>query len=1363
MCQKLLKAWRKLPWRSSLQVSECANGFNSFMSRVSRDEAQMFENQIQTAVKTFFPGMSSVTWVQRDAVAALLTRCNVVVRSVQEQVTQYLAVNQDLSAVLLKTKEMTLYKRDDATVYEDDGFQDDLSEQLHAGSEGVRSKFRQIEEILDSLHQKLLSKAGQKAEQAWIAYVTRIDNLFLDCQREVLRRSLLSFEGMLMGSRSCPTEKLTPVFTITIHLTDSRIVCRPSVKQVLQLVTTLETQFSESLGKIPCLLRRFALDKAKAHAHLPALEDKLCMRLQAKLTSEFQAQVDELKQRLEEWQAYRDLWEVNKREFFDHYLAKANSVYIFETDIMTFEKKLREIENTEDHMKVGTFYVSCETLKEQLTTLCKSWVADFEKNLFKIASEKLEVLYRYSKETRLLLRSDPQDISSLLAAADECNAAKHQLTLYKREFQPVREQFEVLKKYHYGIPREVSNSLDQLEEEWEAVEGLLTEKVLELNSSLDGFRKTYSDRSELVLEEVEALKEHFRRALPTRLDRPVPDAYDAISSLKDMMADIINKLGLNETLTLLSLPPIEFPELPSFQHDLMSAEKMWSLLEEWQQAWDGWSLMVVWEVSVVALQEMLSTFGQKLRAIKPSVVGDSEGKAGGGEGDWELKEEFLTRIELTKLLVPLTLNLQNASLRAHHWDQVKALVKADFDKDSPEFTLGFLQKLNLTSYKKEMSVILVNSTEEAKLVAEIEDIKTLASEIPLSLRHIPTMGVSVLESTSAANSTIVELNTRLQVLSASVHARPYTGDIDGIRAMLSSMITFLERVEALQRTWGTWEPFFNMQDVRLHLVHATSSFDALNDRWRQLSTVMATELFLKPVALQDHLKEEVEHMAAAFCHLNEQVKPYLQDRREHYSRFWLLSDDDLVAALSTVIDGESAKPFLPKLFTNVAKIKQERNSQLAAMEVIGVYSKEGEFLELGSYIPLVGSFDTWLRNLSLSTEATLKEQIRQCRNSMKSVAMKVDDVVKLWPLQVTVIAFLMHWTTEVSRSFTKSKGSLNGDQLQVFKKKIRDSQMRLDGSLQGNLPKLLREKVRLFYLAVLQVRDFLCAAAEGKWSLAAESDLPLRYSWEKDTDNLLLQIGAHDLSYSWEYQGLWSLTALTPSLTQAFTQLAKVLCQGTAVGLLGTHGSGKTETVKSLSHLLGRHLVVVACTPTLTAAHLAQTLLGVSQSSSWLLLEDAHCLDEDVVPPLGEMLRVLQEGQRAAAAAAAKAGGGRGSKLQLPPSVLLEGTRLTVSPQAAVLLEMEPGQAAARRTMDILKQVCRPVITFRPDVQVKLHIRSCLLSVTPRATPILALQDRQISCTFNVLRVRCPLQLLKYLSKVNGPRNKMCPVPAGGD
>lgn len=1270
------------------------------MTRMSRHEAQMFEGQVEKVVRAFYPGLSSVTWVHRQQASALLSKCKTIVDAFQAQLSYYLTVNQKLSSTLMEAKELVLFTKNDEVIYENEGFQEDLELQRAQAMKEVKDAFLQMEQVLDNLNKKMISKSIPESVEAWTAYVFRIDNLFLDCQREILRKSLLMFEGMLMGSRSCPTEQLAPVFKISVRLLDGKIVCTPSVSRISEAVSQLQKVFSESLSKIPCLLRKFALEKAKEHDHLAALQDEMCDKLQTKLTEEFEKQVNTLKGKLEEWQQYRDLWEVDKAEFFQHYLSCANSVYIFETDIMTFERKLNEIEGSNDNIKVGTFYANCEELKVQLSTLCRSWISEFENNLFKIASEKLDTLYSYGQKTNALLDSDPQDIPSLLTAADECHLAKKQLALYREEFTPVREQFHVLKKYRYVIPSDVDDRLAKLEKEWDSVEAALTNKIHELNTDLNAHRKKFSDRSEIVMEEVDALKQFFKQTLPTRVDKTIPEAKENLAKLKEMMDDIVSKLDINENLELLSLQVIEFSELTGFQHDLVAAEKIWLLLEEWQITWEKWADLVVWEVSVVALQEMLSVYSQKIRNIQPfaalNLANIKEGTVM-GESEWEVKEEVLSHIELCKLLVPLTQNLQTANLKSHHWDQIKYLVKADIDKDSESFTLGYLQKLNLTSYKRELADIMVDASEETKIVNNIRDIESLASQITIDMRAIPSMGISVVQSTVEANSTIAELNMRLQILAGSHHAKPYLDEVQDIQKMLSSMISFLENVELLQKKWSAWEPFFHVMDVRFHLVQATASFDSLNDRWRQVSDEMSAEKFLQPLALQDELQEEVIGVSEGLNSITNQIKPYLQDRREQFSRFWLLSDDDLVTAISIVLDGEHAKPFLLKMFTTVAKIKQEKNSQLNAMEVIGVYSKEGEFLELNSYVPILGSFDTWLRNMSSGIENTLREGVKQCRNSMKIAGVRVDEVIKLWPLQVNVVAFLLHWTSETSRALAKFKGHMNAEQLQSLKKRVRDSQVRLDSSLQGNLSKLMRERFRLFYLIILQLRDFLTAASESRKGLTSEGEMPLRYTWDKDSDNVLTQFGASsELTYSWEYQGLWPCTVFTPSINRAMVNVALVLAQGLAVGLHGGNGSGKTEIIRAMANLVGRHLVSVTCAPTITSVHLARLLLGTSLSHSWLVLEQAHLLNPDVVPALGEMIQTMQAAQKAVAGIKA----GKPSKSQQQPIKVFEGVKVNVSPLSAVVLEMNHNYPFSRDAMDILRRQCRPAVTVTPDIQV---------------------------------------------------------------
>ncbi|XP_064095409.1 dynein axonemal heavy chain 2-like isoform X2 [Macrobrachium nipponense] len=1290
------------------QIAECTDDFNKLMSRLSRDEAQMFEGQIQMIIKNFFPGLSFINWTQQDQCSLLLAKCKTIVKTIQDQVTHYLDINQAIANDMDKIKDCILYYKEDEDVYIGDAFIKDIVNQREATLGSVIGAFLSMEEELESLHSQLINKSVRRAQDAWIAYIQRLDQMFLECQREILRKSLLTFEGMLMGSRSCPMDQLPPVFQISTSLKEKNIVCNPSVFAVLNVVTSLSKDFAKSLSKVPCLLRKFAADKSKDHNHTLCLKDELCDKLQNKLAEEFQIQVDMLKVKLEEWQIYRDVWEIDRKKFFEEYLKKANSVEVFETDIISFQNKLSEIESKDEFIKVGTFSVDCKKLKKQIITLCKSWVQEFEDNLFKIASDRLTALYQYSERTKSLLESNPEDIPSLLSSAEECDKARQQLELYEKEFQPVREQFTVLKQYHYSVPCDIDNRLADLESEWSKVEGALTNKILDLNSVLDGYRKKYSDRAEIILEEVEELRHSFHQNLPVRADKRFEEAKEAIDKLQKMTEEVEAKMDINEYLGMLSMPLVDFDELPAFKHDLIAAEKIWCLLKEWQNTWESWANIVVWEVSVVTLQETLSVYGHKIRNIKSYAVLESDDPTKAGELTWEINEEVLSHIELCKLLVPLTLNLQNATLKPHHWSRIQLIVKTEFDKDSEDFTLGYLQKINLTSYEKEITEILVDASEETKIVADIHEIEILASQITVNLKTIVSMGISVIQSTSEANSTIVELNTRLQTVSASFHAKPYLEEIDNIQSTLSSMISFLEGVEELQRKWATLEPFFHVADVRYHMVNATALFDSLDERWRTLTSTMVSEHFLQPIVAQQDLLEEVSLVSKGFDDIPSHIQPYLQDRREQYFRLWLLSDDDLMAAVSTLLDGEFAKPFLPKLFTNVAKIKQEKNSQIGAMEIIGVFSKEGEFLELNSYVPILGPFDTWLQNLSAAIEATLKENTKQCRNSIKTVGIRLDEILKLWPLQVASLAFMTNWTTEMSRALAKFKGHMNAEQLQPFKKRIKDSQQRLDGCLQGNLSKLIREKFRLFYMNLLQVRDFLNDISESRKGFTNESEMMIWHTVEKDTDNLLVHFGTSEMMYSWEYQGLWSFGVMTPSLLQSLTDIAKVLNKGASAGVFGVSGCGKTESVKMMAHLLGRHLVTISCTASLTSSLLVRSLLGTCSSHSWLFLENANRLDAAVVPVLGEVIQVIQNVQKSTSAAMAIKTPAKTTKLQQQPIKLLEGVQVSVSPLSAVLMELDTRQASSRDIMDTLRETFKPALIFTPNLQV---ITECFMLV----------------------------------------------------
>ncbi|CAL4211478.1 unnamed protein product, partial [Meganyctiphanes norvegica] len=1269
-----------------LEVLACAEQFNEFVCGMSRDEAQLFESQVQLAVKAYYPGLSTINWSLRHQIPSFMDKCKRVVGKIKTEVNYYLNVNNQLSGILREVKDLVMYTKEEGTLYEGEGFIEDLLRQTDGIVTKVRTIALNVEEVLDSLFKKLINKTFPKSVEAWISYVQRVDELFLECQKEILRKSLLAFEGMLMGSRSCPVEQLAPVFKVRVSLTENKIVCEPSVDVLLTVLKSLKDNLTQNFKRVPCLLRRHALSKSKEHDHVAYLEDEVCSRLQKKLSSEFQLQVNNLQKKLESWQQYRDLWEVDKEEFFNHYLMNASKVQIFQTDIQSFEKKCKEIESTDDHIKVSTFYVICLDLKSQLIELCHSWVTEFQDNLFKIASSRLSSLYNYTHDVNKLINTEPQDISGLLKLSGDCQYARGRLMVYKNQFKPVSEQFQVLKDHRYSLPANVDEKLGNLVGIFTEIEEKLKNKITDVGAQLDNHRKVYSDKADVVMEKVAKVKKDFKELLPTRLGKNADEALEAITYLKEILDEVSDSLSINKHLELLSLSTVEFPEIHGFQQNLIAAEMMWKVLMEWEITWEKWSAFLVWDVDIISLQDVLVTFVQKIRAVQPD-----------GQSDWEIKEDLLSRVEYCKLMVPLITNLQSAELKPHHWQEIKDMVKMDFDENGPDFSFGYIQSINLASYTKELTNILIYSAEEAKICHEISQIQMRGSQITLSMKPVVCMDISVVQSTTEASNTIATLNMNLQLMSASPHAKPYLKDIEELRKSFTIMIDYLEDIESLQRKWAMWEPFFNVDDVRNHLAHATEIFDDLNFRWQQISATMKTEQFLRSIALHDELHDEVKVMSSEFDKFPDHIFSYLQDRKEAFPRFWFLSNDDLINAISTVISAEYSVPFLNKIFTNIAKIKEEKGPT-GSPEIVGIFSGEGEFLELNSYVTVMGSFDSWLKKVIYGIEVTLKENLKQCRSCMKSPNVKFDEILKLWPLQMSVLAFFLLWTSEVTRAVAKFKGIMKSDQLQVLKKRLRDNMARLDGILTGGMAKLLREKVRLFYLAVLQVRDFLGAILENKKFPSCDNDMQIRYLHDKDTDDVIFQLGTFEMIYSWEYQGLWPMAVISPMTTRSLFSIARVISNGSAIGLVGTQGCGKTETVKTAARLLGRHLLSVSCTSSLTSAHLLQKLFGCFQTNSWLLLESAHCLNIDVIPVFEEILKVIFAAQTSTVRKNVKLG-----RSHIRNSTVVEGVQLSVSPLASVILEYERDHISTRKQLEILRQRCRPVVLFGPDINVMIE------------------------------------------------------------
>lgn len=65
------------------------------------------------------------------------------------------------------------------------------------------------------------------------------------------------------------------------------------------------------------------------------------------------------------------------------------------------------------------------------------------------------------------------------------------------------------------------------------------------------------------------------------------------------------------------------------------------------------------------------------------------------ERGWEIVDYTRLRVDAFRRCLPLIADLKNPCLRPRHWNQVRKLVKADFDENSEDFTLETIMELKL--------------------------------------------------------------------------------------------------------------------------------------------------------------------------------------------------------------------------------------------------------------------------------------------------------------------------------------------------------------------------------------------------------------------------------------------------------------------------------------------------------------------------------------------------------------------------------------------------------------------------------------------------------------------------------------------
>lgn len=201
------------------------------------------------------------------------------------------------------------------------------------------------------------------------------------------------------------------------------------------------------------------------------------------------------------------------------------------------------------------------------------------------------------------------------------------------------------------------------------------------------------------------------------------------------------------------------------------------------------------------------------------------------------------------------------------------------------------------------------------------------------------------------------------------------------------------------------------------------------------------------------------------------------------------------------------------------------------------------------------------------------------------------------------------------------------------------------------------------------------------------------------------------MGYGWEIVSTDRLV-MTPLTTRARRAILAALQFECGVAAIGSTGTGKTETIRDLSRVLGRLCTVFACGAGLDQIGVARCLAGVAGSGAWTCFEDFNIIAPEVLSATAGMFAAVLRGLAVGA-----------------ENVVVGEYEVPLDPMAAVFMTLSTGYPGRRELPHNLRNLVRPVAMLVPDVE--LIARTLLITEGFKAATRLAVK---LTHTLSLLR-----------------------------
>ncbi|XP_035794419.1 cytoplasmic dynein 2 heavy chain 1-like [Anopheles albimanus] len=589
--------------------------------------------------------------------------------------------------------------------------------------------------------------------------------------------------------------------------------------------------------------------------------------------------------------------------------------------------------------------------------------------------------------------------------------------------------------------------------------------------------------------------------------------------------------------------------------------------------------------------------------------------------------------------LPVLTTLQSDALIEKHWARLCMLLSID-SRSLHDLCLGDVLAASdrLLEQAAEIQTIVRGAASEHVIRQAIVELEQWAATATLKLIDYTDSRGTTMKLIREYVETLNKIGDNQFLLQSAKNSsaafESFSDQADVWEEKLNNLDYIVTHLNQIQKRWIYLEPIFGAGTLRKE----ESVFRSIDKNFRYIMQEIAVDPRVVSIHRINNILSIIDTLQTQISRCQNALSTYIRAKRDAFSRFYFLSDDDLLELLGQSSKEAIIQKHIRKLFPGIYRlmIEEQQVAETGETRVIGFASEEGDEIRLaGAGILITGvPVEQWLASLVERIKETLGGLIGQC--------LQVGDTYELetidrFPMQILCLVASINFTRRTEKAIV-------GMQLANLKQHIQNEIARYSGALQQQQQQEEQQKntetasgrqltcIKLRSLLIDQVHhqttvDYLLAHNVTNlhdWYWLQQLKFYATGPGANAGTNVTVRMVHAEFRYSYEFLGNYNKLVYTSLAHNCYLTLTQAMQLGLGGNPFGPAGTGKTECVKSLGAMLGRLVLVFNCDENIDSAAMGLILSGLARCGAWGCFDEFNRLQEATLSSISMLIQPLQ-------------------------------------------------------------------------------------------------------------------------------------------